>query len=90
MNQDLKLFATGFMQVFFVAINTYFISTKNLYGTVVAGFVISLIWSFNVKKIAFGDTSDRVLYAFGASFGSLCGLAVSIIFFNTKFPKSGN
>lgn len=81
MNEEIKLFFTGFLQVYFVAINTYFISTKNLYGTVVAGFIISLIWSFNVKKIAFGNTSDRFVYAFGAAFGSLCGLAVSIVFF---------
>jgi hypothetical protein len=81
MNDEIKLFSTGFMQVFFVAINTYFISTKNLYGTVVAGFVISLIWSFNVKKVAFGTTKDRIVYALGAGFGSLIGLCVSMWLF---------
>jgi hypothetical protein len=81
MIEDLKLFTTGFLQVFFVAINTYFISTENLYGTVVAGFIISLIWSFNVKKIAFGSINDRIIYAVGAAFGSLIGLAISIAFF---------
>jgi hypothetical protein len=81
MKEEIKLLSTGFMQVFFVAINTHFISTKNLHGTVVAGFIISLIWSFNVKKIAFGSTNDRFIYAFGAALGSLSGLAISIVFF---------
>jgi hypothetical protein len=72
---------TGFFQVFFVAMNTYFIATKNLYGTIVAGFVISIIWSFNVKKIAFGSINDRIVYAVGASLGSATGLSVSTMFF---------
>lgn len=81
MNNYIKLFSTGFMQVFFVAINTYLISTKNLYGTVAVGFIISLIWSFNVKKIAFGTIKDRVFYALGAGVGSLAGLYLSITLF---------
>jgi hypothetical protein len=72
---------TGFFQVFFVAMNTYFISTRNLYGMIVAGFLISIIWSFNVKKIAFGSVNDRIVYAFGASLGSATGLGVSILWF---------
>lgn len=78
---DFKLFLTGFLQVFFVAINTYFIANKLLIGTAAAGFVISLIWSFNVKKVAFGNLSDRLTYAIGAGTGSLAGLYISITFF---------
>ena len=77
----MNLFITGFLQVFFVAINTYFISTKNLYGTFVAGLIISLIWSFNVKKVAFGTMKDRITYALGAGFGSFIGLCVSMWLF---------
>jgi hypothetical protein len=73
----MKLFITGFLQVFFVAINTYFIANKMLFGTAVAGFIISIIWSLNVKKVAFGTTKDRVIYAFGAGTGSLVGLFIS-------------
>lgn len=78
LTNNLTLFVTGFMQVFFVAMNTYFIATKNVYGTGIAGFIISLIWSFNVKKIAFGGVFDRVVYAIGAAVGSLIGLLVSM------------
>lgn len=74
----MKLFVTGFLQVFFVAINTYFIATKAVYGTAIAGFLISFVWSFNVKKVAFGDTKDRIIYSLGASLGSTVGLLVSM------------
>jgi hypothetical protein len=35
--------------------------------------MISLIWSWNVKKIAFGTWNDRIYYASGAAFGSVAG-----------------
>lgn len=77
----MNLFITGFLQVFFVAINTYFIANKMLFGTAMAGFTISFIWSFNVKKVAFGTAKDRIIYALGAGFGSLIGLCVSMWLF---------
>lgn len=76
----LKLFTTGFVQVFFVAINTYFLSKEFYFGVLICGFIISLIWSWNVKKVAFGTFTDRIFYAFGAGFGSLFGLIVSMLF----------
>ncbi len=69
-----SLFSTGFIQVYFVAVNTYFIANEMYLGVLIAAFIISLIWSFNVKKVAFGSTTDRVVYAFGATCGSLVGL----------------
>lgn len=77
----LKLFITGFVQVFFVAINTYFLSKEFYLGVFICGTIISLIWSWNVKKIAFGSFKDRIAYALGAGFGSLVGLITSVIFF---------
>jgi hypothetical protein len=76
-----KLFITGFVQVFFVVVNTYFISKEFYLGVFTFGFIISLIWSWNVKKIAFSSFKDRLVYSFGAGFGSLVGLIVSILFF---------
>jgi uncharacterized membrane protein len=46
-------------------------------GVFIAAFMISLIWSFNVKKIAFGTMKDRLVYATGAMLGSVTGLAMS-------------
>lgn len=73
----MKLFLTGFLQVFFVACNTYFISKSFYIGVFFCGLIISLIWSWNVKKIVFGTFNDRIVYAFGAAFGSLLGLIIS-------------
>lgn len=73
----LSLFATGAVQVYFVAINTYFLSREFYLGVTFAAFMISMIWSHNIKKIAFGTWTDRVLYSLGATVGSLAGLATS-------------
>ena len=77
----MKLFITGFTQVFFVAINTFFISKAIYGGVLICGFLISFIWSWNVKKVAFGTIKDRIWYSFGAGVGSLVGLIVSIFIY---------
>ena len=73
----MRLFTTGFLQVFFVAINTIFLANQFYLGVLLASFAISLIWSFNVKKVAFGSMRDRLIYSVGAMTGSVAGLFVS-------------
>jgi hypothetical protein len=70
----LKLFFTGFVQVYFVAINTVFLSKELYIGVFFAAFMISMVWSWNIKKIAFGSIKDRIFYSFGATAGSMLGL----------------
>jgi hypothetical protein len=79
MRDEIKLFTTGFIQVFFVAVNTYFLSREFFLGVFICAFMISFIWSWNVKKVAFGTLTDRIMYALGAAFGSMFGLAVSTL-----------
>jgi hypothetical protein len=79
MRDSIKLFITGFIQVFFVAVNTYFLSKIFYVGVFFCGFMISLIWSWNVKKVAFGTLTDRIVYALGAAFGSAIGLLISTL-----------
>ena len=67
----LKIFSTGFLQVFLVVINTYFISKSYLLGIIICGFLISFIWSHNVKKIAIGSEKERIIYSVGAMSGSI-------------------
>ncbi len=71
----MKLFITGFVQVFFVAVNTFLISRMLYAGVFVFGFLISFVWSWNVKRVAFGTIKDRLWYSLGAGTGSLAGLA---------------
>ena len=65
------------MQVFLVSCNTYFIAKGFYAGAGIMGFLISFVWSFNVKRVALGTMQDRVKYSAGAGLGSLAGLIVS-------------
>lgn len=77
LERRLRLFGTGFLQVFFVACSTFMISRQFYTGVFLVGFAISWLWSGNVKKVAFGGPPDRVVYAAGAALGSVCGLLAS-------------
>lgn len=70
----LKLFFTGIVQVYFVAVNTVFLSKELYVGVFFAAFMISMVWSYNIKKIVFGSLTDRIWYSLGATAGSLLGL----------------
>lgn len=70
----IKLFVTGMLQVFFVAVNTYFLAKEIAFAVFFTSFVISLIWSYNIKKIVFGNWLSRAVYALGAAIGSVLGL----------------
>jgi hypothetical protein len=78
------LFFSGFAQVFFVAINTWFISKGYWLGVAVCSFLISFIWTFNVSrkdgKVSFNNMSDRLTYATGATCGAMAGVVVGCVF----------
>lgn len=76
MKDKITLYLSGFIQVFMVVINTYFISKGFLTGIAMCSFIISLVWSFNVKKIAFGTNIDRIIYATGAMYGSIAAFFI--------------
>jgi hypothetical protein len=78
----LKLLSTGFMQVFFVCVNTYFIGKELYTGVFIVGCIISLIWSYNVKKISIGSNMDRIVYSLGAGLGAVSGLKASVYLIN--------
>ena len=80
---EIGLFFTGFLQVFLVAMNTYQIAHKYWVGCFVVGFLISFIWSWNVKKIAFGKLSERIIYASGAACGTIAGLLFVTFLYET-------
>ena len=83
------LFLTGFVQVVFVSINTWQIANQNIIDfrflhIFAVGFMISFVWSFNVKRVAFGTFGDRMSYALGAGLGTIAGVAISILFLGAK------
>lgn len=73
MKQRISLFITALMQVMFVAMSQVFISKDRYILMLITGFMISLIWTFNVKRAAFGDLRDKIIYATGAMFGTGVG-----------------
>jgi hypothetical protein len=74
---NIALFFTGFLQVFFVSVNTCFLAKEIYIGVLFAAFSISMIWSYNIKKIVFGTFTERIVYSLGATAGSLLGLYTS-------------
>jgi hypothetical protein len=77
---NLSILLTGFIQVYFVAINTYFIAQAFYAGVFVASFLISIFWSYNVKRISLTGIKTRIIYSIGASFGAVAGLLTSKLF----------
>lgn len=71
------LFLTGMLQVTFVAMNVTFIAHNRIIPMLITGFMISLIWTINVKRIAIGGWLDRLTYANGAMFGTALGYFIS-------------
>lgn len=75
--QRLQLAWTGFLQVIFVSANTIYITQRAWVMLVITSFCISFLWSGNVKRIAFGDMLDRVVYASGAALGCATGVLIA-------------
>lgn len=75
--ENIGLFLTAFLQVFLVAMNVVFIHHDKIFALVITGFAISLVWTLNVKRVAFGGWADRFVYATGAGVGTLIGYYLS-------------
>lgn len=70
----MKTFLTAYLQVGLVAINTLLISRGYILGVFIISFLISLLWAFNVSKIAISTLNQKLTYAFGAGCGAVSGL----------------
>ena len=72
----MKIFLTSFLQVGLVAVNTYLIAKGFLAWVFVVSFFISLLWAFNVSKIAISTLNQKLTYALGAGCGAVSGLVI--------------
>ena len=70
----MKTFLTSYFQVGLVAINTLLIARGLFVGVFIVSFLISLLWAFNVSKIAISTLNQKLTYAFGAGCGAISGL----------------
>ena len=73
MTPKLKLFSSGALQVFFVAMNVTFLAKEMIIPAALSSFALSYCWSWNVRSVAFGDHLDRFIYAGGAATGGVIG-----------------
>lgn len=80
MKTRLSIFSTGFLQVALVSAQTYMVARAAFVGVLIVGFLISLVWSVNVKKVAFGGWFDRIVYSSGAGLGAVVGMSVAMLF----------
>ena len=73
----MRTFFQSFFQVGLVSISTILI-TKHLYfGIFIVGFLISLLWTFNVSRIAISTTKQKLTYSLGAGIGAVCGVLLT-------------
>lgn len=71
--ENLKIFLTSYLQIGLVAINTLLIAKGYVLGIFLASFTISMLWSYNVSKIALSEFKSKLVYSFGAGFGATSG-----------------
>lgn len=81
-NSQIKLFFRAMLQVTLVALNTYQVAHGHYIGAIIVGFLISLVWTFNVKSAAFGSFYDKLIYASGAAVGTGIGLLFSTFIYS--------
>ena len=73
----MKTFFQSFFQIALVSISTVLI-TKHLYfGVFVVAFLISLLWTFNVSRIAVSSIKQKLIYSLGAGTGAVSGLLLT-------------
>jgi hypothetical protein len=75
----MRTFFQSFFQIGLVSISTVLI-TKHLYfGIFIVASLISLLWTFNVSRIAVSTVKQKITYSLGAGFGAVCGVLLTQI-----------
>jgi uncharacterized membrane protein len=77
LEQMTRTFIYAYIQVMLVVMNTWQVANQKFVGAIIVGFFISLVWTFNVKRVAFGEWKTRLIYCFGASLGTASGLLIT-------------
>jgi len=76
----MKTFFQSFFQVGLVSVSTILITQHLYWGIFVVGFLISLLWTFNVSRIAVSTMKQKITYSLGAGTGAVCGVLISQLF----------
>ena len=82
MRTNARNFTTGLFQVCLVVTNTWQIANDKYLGAIIVGFLISLVWTLNVRTAAFGTIAHRLSYCIGAASGTAIGLIATQLIYN--------
>ena len=74
----MRNFLLAWLQVTLICLNTWQIANGKILGALIVGFLISLVWTFNVQDISRSGIWTKLSYSFGAMFGTGTGLYLSI------------
>ena len=77
----MRNFVLAWVQVSLVCLNTWQIAHHKIIGALVVGFLISLVWTFNVQDISKSTLSDKLTYSLGALAGTATGLITASSFY---------
>lgn len=72
----MRIFLQSFFQVGLVAVSTILITKGYIVGIFIVSFLISLLWAFNVSRVAISTLNQKLTYAFGAGCGSVVGVLI--------------
>jgi len=76
----MRTFFQSFFQIGLVSISTVLITKHIYFGIFVSAFLISLLWTFNVSRIAVSTIKQKLIYSLGAGTGAVCGVFIYQIF----------
>lgn len=76
----MRIFLQSFFQVGLVAVSTILITKGYLVGVFIVSFLISLLWAFNVSRVAISTLNQKLTYSLGAGFGSVTGILILKLF----------
>jgi hypothetical protein len=76
----MKMFIQSFFQVGLVAVSTILITKGYLIGVFIVSFLISLLWAYNVSRVAISTMNQKITYSLGAGCGSVTGILILKLF----------
>lgn len=74
------MFIQSFFQVGLVAVSTILITKGYLIGVFIVSFLISLLWAYNVSRVAISTMNQKITYSLGAGCGSVTGILILKLF----------
>jgi len=74
-------FVYAWAQVSLIALNTYQVANAHWIGALIVSFLISILWTLNVSRTAFGTARTRIVYALGSMIGTGTGILIASLLY---------